>query len=552
MKLRKFFAVFATLIMITISGFSLTDYEKTEKVVLLPEKQSTIETDIWLDTNNQYFETGQSNPVIKFTANKDVYGFVFHINAKGQMLMLWPDPFDDPTLDNKIHKGEIKTIPELYTFVDSDSGREFIQFIAFEKQTNELNAYKQQFAQSALNGEYMNENPFLSMHVMSHLTKSNMQRKGDDWNSDVEVFYYNTKPTLYNIDFELSGAYSLPFYVDGKLITQRKETLKLTRGEHLLSYYDGNNLKKKKINISGQAAITIPDGSVNQVTSTTPPAETRKKVFVFAVGVGNFKDTAVTRLPVCANDAKGFVKKLKQTYGSDVDFDEYILTDENATKAKIQAFLNNGIFSYVDNETDVFIYFSGHGMQVPDDNGDESDGQDEALIPYDYSQSNPYNTILLDDSLYKYYRKIGESSQKTFVIIDSCFSGGSMKSLILTKGLHFPFTSKSIGNQNKDVMGSEIKSSSDNFLFLAAAQESQKAYPNFGDIEYSLFTHAFIKTLADSSDIDSNNKIDEKELYNAIKNEMNRVINSYYTKLQSQEPKLINPANIDFAIPVGR
>lgn len=228
--MRGSITIFTIFIMMTISGFSLTNYEKIQKVVLLPEKQSTLETDVWLDTSNLYFETGQSNPVIKFTANKDVYGFVFHINAKGQMLMLWPDAFDDPTLDNKIRKGEVKTIPELYTFVDTDSGREFIQFIVFEKPTNELNAYKQQFAQGALNGEYMTENPFLSMHVMSHLTKSTMQRKGDDWNSDVEVFYYNERPTLYNVDLELSNAYSLPFYIDGKMITDRKETLKLTGG----------------------------------------------------------------------------------------------------------------------------------------------------------------------------------------------------------------------------------------------------------------------------------------------------------------------------------
>jgi hypothetical protein len=31
----------------------------------------------------------------------------------------------------------------------------------------------------------------------------------------------------------------------------------------------------------------------------------------------------------------------------------------------------------------VIIYFSGHGMQIPDDNGDEADGQDEVLAPHD-------------------------------------------------------------------------------------------------------------------------------------------------------------------------
>src|SRR6056297_431099 len=282
MRLRIYLTIIIAFTCIVMNTFALTDYEKAQKVVLIPEKSNNIETDVWLDTSNRYFEAGQSNPVIKFTANKAVYGFVFHINAKGQMLMLWPDPYEDPTLDNKIRKDEVKTIPELYTFIGDSGGIEFIQFMAFEKQTNELNAYKQQFAQSALNGEYLSENPFLSMHVMSHLTKSALQRKGDDWNSDVEAFYYNERPTLYNVDIELSSAYSPPFYIDGNLITDRKGTLKLTRGEHLLSYYVDNKLMTKKVNVSTHSAIIVPDGASNRVSTTPPQDEVRKKVFVFA------------------------------------------------------------------------------------------------------------------------------------------------------------------------------------------------------------------------------------------------------------------------------
>jgi hypothetical protein len=32
----------------------------------------------------------------------------------------------------------------------------------------------------------------------------------------------------------------------------------------------------------------------------------------------------------------------------------------------------------------VIIYLSGHGMQIPDDNGDEADGLDEVLAPHDF------------------------------------------------------------------------------------------------------------------------------------------------------------------------
>ena len=35
------------------------------------------------------------------------------------------------------------------------------------------------------------------------------------------------------------------------------------------------------------------------------------------------------------------------------------------------------------------IYMSGHGTQIPDDNGDEDDGLDEAFLPVDASRRRP-------------------------------------------------------------------------------------------------------------------------------------------------------------------
>jgi metacaspase-1 len=32
------------------------------------------------------------------------------------------------------------------------------------------------------------------------------------------------------------------------------------------------------------------------------------------------------------------------------------------------------------------MHYSGHGTQIPDDDGDEADGMDEALCPVDYQK----------------------------------------------------------------------------------------------------------------------------------------------------------------------
>lgn len=78
----------------------------------------------------------------------------------------------------------------------------------------------------------------------------------------------------------------------------------------------------------------------------------------------------------------------------------------------------------------VYIHFSGHGQQITDLNGDESDGWDECWIPYDAAiQANAdYHgeRHLTDDELNYYLFRLREkvgASGKITVVGDACHSG---------------------------------------------------------------------------------------------------------------------------------
>lgn len=107
-----------------------------------------------------------------------------------------------------------------------------------------------------------------------------------------------------------------------------------------------------------------------------------------------------------------------------------ILIDKNATKRNIIAQLNT-LYQESSSGDYVYIQFSGHGQQMMDDNGDEDDGLDEAMIPYDaefwyikgkYEGENH----LRDDEIGKWLRrlrsKVGERGNVTF-LLDACHSG---------------------------------------------------------------------------------------------------------------------------------
>ncbi len=78
----------------------------------------------------------------------------------------------------------------------------------------------------------------------------------------------------------------------------------------------------------------------------------------------------------------------------------------------------------------VVFHYSGHGQQIRDDNYDEIDGYDEALVPVDAPESPPtgYNgeKHLRDDELgallYRLRKRVGPNGD-VLVFLDSCHSG---------------------------------------------------------------------------------------------------------------------------------
>jgi hypothetical protein len=76
-----------------------------------------------------------------------------------------------------------------------------------------------------------------------------------------------------------------------------------------------------------------------------------------------------------------------------------------------------------DENTLVIIYYSGHGGQTPDLNGDESDGYDEFIAAYDTNLGpNGFERVITDDDLQVLLATL--ESKHIVIIIDACFSGG--------------------------------------------------------------------------------------------------------------------------------
>ena len=126
-----------------------------------------------------------------------------------------------------------------------------------------------------------------------------------------------------------------------------------------------------------------------------PAAWTFAEHRALIVGVGEHQDASMnlpgieldTAMMAAAAERLGFPQRSIRT-----------LLDEDATLAAFRRELASLAAASYGADDRVLVYFSGHGTHVPDDNGDESDDKDEALVLRDTRvSSGELHDFLRDD-----------------------------------------------------------------------------------------------------------------------------------------------------------
>ena len=170
-----------------------------------------------------------------------------------------------------------------------------------------------------------------------------------------------------------------------------------------------NIMKKNLIN----AAINASNANLKKLTDKYKQ-DMPKKQHAFLVGI-NYTGT-INELYGCINDTKNVEDLLKNKYNFT---NVALLNDETATKQNILKGLQT-LLSNTESGDTAFFMFSGHGTCTADLNKDETDGQDELIVPID---AVSMNTCILDDELNKLIRNTLKPGAKLVALFDCCFSG---------------------------------------------------------------------------------------------------------------------------------
>jgi Caspase domain len=122
----------------------------------------------------------------------------------------------------------------------------------------------------------------------------------------------------------------------------------------------------------------------------------------------------------CVNDVEAMSRTLEERFEFLKDH-LTILRDGEATRAGILAAMNE-LAGRAGRDDIVVFHYSGHGSRMTDREGDEADGMDETIVPYDSGRKTE-NRDITDDEIYDWLLDLTEVTPYVTLIFDCCHSG---------------------------------------------------------------------------------------------------------------------------------
>ena len=129
----------------------------------------------------------------------------------------------------------------------------------------------------------------------------------------------------------------------------------------------------------------------------------------------------------------------------------------------------------------VYFHFSGHGQQIPDDDGDEADGYDETIIPSDYVSQSDGSKNIRDDEIGKLLDELkAKNPANVTVTLDSCYSGTATRGDLPVRGgpwMGTPVPKEKIRGEDTSASGIMERGGTpaQKYVFLSAASPRETA-----------------------------------------------------------------------------
>jgi helicase len=141
-----------------------------------------------------------------------------------------------------------------------------------------------------------------------------------------------------------------------------------------------------------------------------------QKYHIVSIGVSKHQESFISSLEYAHKDAADFSKLIElnvEKIGYNI-----LLTDSEATLAKIRTALGSDLLREVGEDDYFFFFYSGHGT-IDDESG--GNGYSHYIVPFDATRDIKNSCIPVT-----YLKEVFDNikCKSSIVFLDSCFSGG--------------------------------------------------------------------------------------------------------------------------------
>jgi len=238
----------------------------------------------------------------------------------------------------------------------------------------------------------------------------------------------------------------------------------------------------------------------NESAPVTRPA----RKIALLVGINKYKNFSgrqdYSDLAGCVND----VMNMKTLLIGKYEFRENdikVLTDAEATHAGIVGAFQQHLIAQAERDDIVVFHYSGHGSQMKDLSGDETDGWDETIVPHDTRDPQGKAFDISDDELNDLVEAVTKKTKNVTLIFDCCNSGTPVRGAGLVRKI--PRDTRPLPDlpqytrRKQGLRGSaDDMRESENFAVISACLSEQSAFEHQdGGKEHGALTYFLVREL---------------------------------------------------------
>ena len=228
--------------------------------------------------------------------------------------------------------------------------------------------------------------------------------------------------------------------------------------------------------------------------SYAKPAKSNKNTLALIIGVSDYENTPAKAI-YADTDAMVFRDYASEKLGIP-DNRIKTLVNDGADKRELLVSINNWLSRSVkQDQTDVYVFFAGHGLA-------SDDGKNMYLLPYDGSPEFLDDTAFLRDRIFSDIASANPRSVTVF--LDTCYSGSNRGSEML------------IADARPILLKAKDTSVPDGFTVFTAAAGDETA-KSLEEAKHGMFSYFLMKGMEGDADTNGDKQITAGELHTYVK-----------------------------------